>query len=134
MDFKTIQDSVINIISYIKDIENNIYKKYNLTNNEALVFLKITNNEITQTEICEMLNFAKSTVHSIILKFLKKDLIYILDKNKKEKYLYLTDRGKELFVNLNNDLSNRRKELYLKLSDDELKSVLNISLKLFNHK
>jgi DNA-binding MarR family transcriptional regulator len=84
MDLKTIQDNVTNIISYFKDIENNVYKKYNLTNNEALVFIKIANSEITQTEICELLNFAKSTVHSIILKFLRIDLIYILDKNKKK--------------------------------------------------
>jgi DNA-binding MarR family transcriptional regulator len=132
MDLKTIQDNVTNIISYFKDIENNVYKKYNLTNNEALVFIKIANSEITQTEICELLNFAKSTVHSIILKFLKIDLIYILDKNKKEKYLYLTDKGKELFINLNNDLNKKRNDIYLKLSEEELKSILNISLKLFN--
>jgi DNA-binding MarR family transcriptional regulator len=132
MDLKTIQDNVTNIISYFKDIENNVYKKYNLTNNEALVFIKIANSEITQTEICELLNFAKSTVHSIILKFLRIDLIYILDKNKKEKYLYLTDKGKELFINLNNDLNKKRNDIYLKLSEEELKSILNISLKLFN--
>ena len=76
-----------------------IAKKHGLTFNALMMFYLIDEAEnITQKQICEALHLPKSTVHSILLDFVKQDYATLVDSNnKKEKFIAVTQTGDNYF-------------------------------------
>jgi Transcriptional regulators len=72
-----------------------IAKKHGLTFNSLMVIYLIDSAEnITQKQICEELHLPKSTVHSILLDFIKQDYTKLVEgSNKKEKFIVVTATG-----------------------------------------
>lgn len=76
-----------------------IAKKHGLTFNALMMFYLIDESkDITQKQICDALYLPKSTVHSILLDFIKHNFVTLVEgNNKKEKFIAITQVGKQCF-------------------------------------
>ena len=76
-----------------------IAKKHGLTFNALMMFYLIDDSKsITQKQVCDELHLPKSTVHSILLDFVKRDYVMLIDgNNKKEKFIIVTPVGDGFF-------------------------------------
>lgn len=76
-----------------------IAKKYGLSFNSLMVvYLIYESDTITQKLICDTLHLPKSTVHSILLDFMKQEYIVLkTGNNKKEKFVKFTKLGVKHF-------------------------------------
>jgi len=76
-----------------------IAKKHGLTFNALMIIYLMDKSEnITQKQICDEVHLPKSTVHSILLDFIKRDYTSLIDgNNKKEKFITTTAAGKRYF-------------------------------------
>ncbi len=73
--------------------------EYNLTFNGLMSLYIIDESEtVTQKEISEILFLPKSTVHSLLLKLQKQDILKLTKgKNEKEKFVVFTPNGRKVF-------------------------------------
>ena len=74
-----------------------IAKKHGLTFNALMMFYLINESkDSTQKQICDALYLPKSTVHSILLDFIKRNFVILVEgNNKKEKFITVTQVGKQ---------------------------------------
>lgn len=79
-----------------------IAKRHRLTFNALMMFYLIDESEnITQKQICDELYLPKSTVHSILLEFMKRGYVDLVEgRNKKEKFIEVTETGKQFFAKI----------------------------------
>lgn len=73
--------------------------EYNLTFNGLMTLYIIDESDtVTQKEISEILFLPKSTVHSLLLKLQKQDILQLTKgKNEKEKFIVFTPNGRKVF-------------------------------------
>ncbi|USJ19975.1 MarR family winged helix-turn-helix transcriptional regulator [Lactococcus formosensis] len=73
--------------------------EYNLTFNGLMTLYIIDESDtVTQKEISEILFLPKSTVHSLLLKLQKQDILELIKgKNEKEKFIVFTPNGRKIF-------------------------------------
>jgi len=73
--------------------------EYNLTFNGLMTLYIIDESDtVTQKEISEILFLPKSTVHSLLLKLQKQDILELIKgKNEKEKFIVFTPNGRKVF-------------------------------------
>lgn len=76
--------------------------EYNLTFNGLMTLYIIDESDtVTQKEISEILFLPKSTVHSLLLKLQKQDILELIKgKNEKEKFIVFTPNGRKVFEEL----------------------------------
>ncbi|EKF51158.1 MarR family winged helix-turn-helix transcriptional regulator [Lactococcus garvieae] len=76
-----------------------VAQRYNLTFNGLMtLYIVDEKNEVTQKEISDTLFLPKSTVHSLLLKLQKQEILELTKgKNAKEKFIIFTDKGREVF-------------------------------------
>jgi DNA-binding MarR family transcriptional regulator len=76
-----------------------IAKKHGLTfNSLMMIYLMDKSENITQKQICDELHLPKSTVHSILLDFIKQGYATLVEgSNKKEKFIAVTATGRSYF-------------------------------------
>lgn len=87
-------------IDGIVSVYGNLAKKCGLSYNGLMVFYVIEEyGKCTQKKISEILQLSKSTVHSILLDFVKNGYVVLNteESNKKEKLIKLTQKG-EIYV------------------------------------
>lgn len=64
-----------------------------------LLYMLEESQQVTQKRICDTLHLPKSTVHGILLGFLKQETVALVaGGNKKEKYAVLTEKGEREFA------------------------------------
>lgn len=96
-------------------------RRYGLNYNSLMVVYTIENNEkCTQKLICDILQLPKSTVHSILLDFVKKEYMTLQTEaeNKKEKIICLTAYGKSYFDEIMRDVHKNENKALEKIGSD----------------
>ncbi len=86
-------------LSYINNNINVVYgklaQKHGISYNALLILSVLVEKICTQKEICDTLLLPKSTVHSILLEYIKKGYMTLeTGSNKKEKLICFTESGK----------------------------------------
>lgn len=76
-----------------------IAKKHGLTFNALMMVCLIDESDnVTQKQICDVLHLPKSTVHSILLDFMKQNYVMLIEgSNEKEKFVVFTELGCQCF-------------------------------------
>jgi len=76
-----------------------VAKKHGLTFNALMmVYLMDEAEHVTQKQLCDALRLPKSTVHSILLEFIKQGYATLaVGNNKKEKFIVITAAGQRQF-------------------------------------
>lgn len=99
MNYREIMLRLNNALNSIDSAYAVIAKKHSLTFNALMMICFLdTSEHITQKQICNVLHLPKSTVHSILLEFMKQGYITLVaGSNKKEKFVVFTDAGKKAF-------------------------------------
>lgn len=97
-----------------------IAKKHGLTYNALMmIYLMDTTENITQKHICDELHLPKSTVHSILLDFIKRDYVTLTEgNNKKEKFITVTKKGKQYFRNVLGETEDIEKNVLDAIGDE----------------
>lgn len=100
MDHKKIMARLNRTMATIDGAYAAIAKKYGLTYNGLMAACLIADTTaITQKQIGDALQLSKSTVHSILMDFVKQDqVVFTAGANKKEKYLHFTEAGTAFFA------------------------------------
>ena len=83
------------IINNINVVYGKLAQKHGISYNALLILSVLDEKICTQKEICDTLLLPKSTVHSILLEYIKKGYMTLeAGSNKKEKLIYFTESGK----------------------------------------
>ena len=82
---------------------------------------------LTQKMLCDKLKASKSTVNSIVRKYLSEGLIELKDKtdNKKEKLVVLTEQGKECTNRIVLPVMNAEMGVMAQISDEQLDVLIH---------
>ena len=99
-----------------------IAKKFDLNYNSLMVIYNMEHMEkCTQKNLCDILMVSKSTMHSILLSFIKKELVELQGNsdNKKERIIVPTSKGAAFFQQVCKD-THEIEEAVLKEMDCEL--------------
>lgn len=120
MHYREIMSRLNAALNSIDLVYATIAKKHNLTFNALMILYLIDESkDITQKQICDELYLPKSTVHSILLDFIKRDFVTLREgKNKKEKIIVLTQDGKQYFSTILEDTQQIEKNVLDTLGED----------------
>ncbi len=78
-----------------------------------MIYLIDKSENITQ-KICDELQLSKSTVHSILLDFIKRNYVSLINgNNKKEKFITSTKLGNEYFIKIIKETEYIEKRLFM---------------------
>lgn len=99
MDYREIMSRLNAALNNIDVVYAMIAKRHGLTFNALMMFYLIDETEnVTQKHICDTLYLPKSTVHSILLDFIKHGYVTLVEgSNKKEKFITVTQAGNQYF-------------------------------------
>ena len=104
-------------------------RKHGLTYVEMQLFYSLLEDDekITQKDLCDYLEAPKTTINSIVKKYLNQQYIQleVNPVNKKEKFISLTQEGKQ-YASFILPLFEIEENLMKKISDDELNQVEHI--------
>jgi DNA-binding MarR family transcriptional regulator len=99
MNYRETMSRLNNALNNIDSAYAFIAKKHGLTFNALMMVCLIDESDnVTQKQICDALHLPKSTVHSILLDFIKLEYVTLVaGSNKKEKYVVFTEVGRRFF-------------------------------------
>lgn len=99
MNYREIMSRLNAALNTIDLLYATIAQKHGLTYNALMIFYLIDESEnVTQKQICDELHLPKSTVHNILLDFIKRDYVTLAEgSNKKEKFIVTTQVGNQCF-------------------------------------
>ncbi|MGB4823924.1 MAG: MarR family transcriptional regulator [Leuconostoc mesenteroides] len=99
MNYRETMSRLNSALNNIDSAYDFIAKKHGLTFNALMVVCLIDESDsVTQKQICDALHLPKSTVHSILMDFIKQEYISLVaGGNKKEKFVVLTKTGSQFF-------------------------------------
>lgn len=99
MNYRETMSRLNNALNNIDSAYAVIAKKYGLTFNALMMICLIDESDtVTQKQMCDMLHLPKSTVHSILLDFIKQEYVMLISgSNKKEKFVVFTELGSTYF-------------------------------------
>ena len=102
MDYRKTMNRLNTALGKIDATYEVIAKKHGMTYNSLMmVYLMDETENVTQKQICDELHLPKSTVHSILLDFIRQGYVILTEgNNKKEKFINTTESGKCYFSNL----------------------------------
>lgn len=109
-----------------------IAKKYGLTFNALMTVCLIDEfDNVTQKQICDALHLPKSTVHSILLDFIKQEYVtLVVGSNKKEKFVVFTEAGSRFFSKILEEIQLFEDKVLSTLGDDACSFLLETAEKL----
>ena len=95
MDYTELIRKINKSQALLDSIYEEVAEEYGMTFNALMViYIMAEENDVTQKVICDELYLPKSTVHSIVNDFMKKELLGFSDKKiGKKKVLTLTPEG-----------------------------------------
>jgi DNA-binding MarR family transcriptional regulator len=102
MDYRETMSRLTAALGSIDSVYAVIARRHNLTFNDLMVIYILDEAQaVTQKQICNTLYLPKSTVHSILLDFIKQGYV-TLDKgsNNKEKHIIVTECGGDFFADI----------------------------------
>lgn len=99
MNYRETMSRLNNALNNIDSAYAVIAKKYGLTFNALMMICLIDESDtVTQKQMCDTLHLPKSTVHSILLDFIKQEYVMLISgSNKKEKFVVFTELGSTYF-------------------------------------
>ncbi|WP_277406683.1 MarR family winged helix-turn-helix transcriptional regulator [Lacrimispora xylanisolvens] len=99
MNYRETMSRLNNALNNIDSAYAAIARKYKLTFNALMMVCLIDeSNNVTQKHICDTLHLPKSTVHSILLDFIRQEYVRLdAGSNKKEKIITFTETGIQHF-------------------------------------
>lgn len=102
MNYRETMSRLNNALNHIDLAYATIAKKYGLTFNALMTVCLIAESDnVTQKLICDTLHLPKSTVHSILLDFIKQGYVELIaGSNKKEKFIVFTEIGNQYFTKI----------------------------------
>ena len=102
MDYAQNMKRLNTALSNIDAAYASIAKRHGLTFNSLMtIYLICETDGITQIQICNALYLPKSTVHSILRDFIKRDYVKLVEgNNKKEKKIIVTSTGDLQFTKI----------------------------------
>lgn len=129
MEHKNIMYRLNTTLMTIDTAYEKIAKNHGITFNSLMLLYTLRENEnVTQSQVCKQLLLPKSTVHSILQKFIKEQSITLTTgDNKKEKIIVVTEIGKERFKSIYKDINTFEENLLHGLGTDNCNNLLYIS-------
>ncbi|MGL4950614.1 MAG: MarR family winged helix-turn-helix transcriptional regulator [Mycoplasma sp.] len=115
----TLNQQILEIISLYEQWS----KKYNLNHNSLAIMYLINNNWfITQKQICDSLSLSKTTVNSILQKFIDNKWVTLVtnEVNRKEKNINLTKEGNDHFQSVINQYYVLQSEVVENISVEDM--------------
>lgn len=126
-----------NINDKLKVKADNQLKEYDLTMTQSRVFayLESKNGLATQKEIEVFLDVSHPTVVGIVSRMEKKGYLrtWIDEKDKRNKMVQLTEKASGIGTNLREDMQKNEQQLLSPLSDNEIKTLREMLIKIYNH-
>lgn len=135
MDYTELIKKINRSQALLDSVYEELAEEYSMTFNALMVIYIMTEEkDVTQKVICDELYLPKSTVHSIVNDFMKKELIGFSDKKiGKEKVLCLTLEGDVLSKKIMQRVKRTEKEILVFLGDDYCKKLDVISDRLMEY-
>ena len=120
MNYRETMSRLSSALNNIDSAYDFIAKKHGLTFNALMVVCLIDESDsITQKQICDALHLPKSTVHSILMDFIKQEYISLTEgNNRKEKFVVLTKTGSQFFSKILEETKNFEDKVLFALGDD----------------
>ncbi|MGL4951927.1 MAG: MarR family winged helix-turn-helix transcriptional regulator [Mycoplasma sp.] len=127
-------DLINETIIRVDSVYNEWAKRYDLTFNSLIVIHTINKNWfMTQSQLCDKLELSKTTINSILKRFIEKGWVTLIghEKNKKSKNINITKMGQNIFSEIINDYYLLQNDL---ISDFEINDIekLHKLLEVFN--
>ncbi len=135
MDYTELIRKINKSQALLDSIYEEVAEEYGMTFNALMViYFMAEENDVTQKVICDELYLPKSTVHSIVNDFMKKELLGFSDKKSgKEKVLTLTPEGTALSGKIMRRVKKAEKEILVFLGEDNCKKLDVISDRLMEY-
>ena len=135
MDYTELIRKINRSQALLDSIYEEVAEEYGMTFNSLMViYIMAEEKDVTQKVICDELYLPKSTVHSIVNDFMKKELIGFSDKKiGKEKVLSLTPEGNALSKKIMRRVKKTEKEILVFLGEDHCKKLDAISDRLMEY-
>ncbi|EOH85875.1 MarR family winged helix-turn-helix transcriptional regulator [Enterococcus villorum] len=132
MDYKNMMSKLNGTLNTIDTVYSEIAKKHGMTFNSLMTICLIEEAEsITQKQIGDILHLPKSTVHSILVEFIKKDYLFLKEgSNKKEKLVDFTNSGKRFFQPIILETARFEERILTQLGDENCELLLQMAEKL----
>lgn len=120
MNYRETMSRLNNALNNIDSAYAFIAKKHGLTFNALMMVCLIDESDnVTQKQICDALHLPKSTVHSILLDFIKLEYVTLVaGSNKKEKYVVFTEVGRRFFSKILEETQGFEDKVLSSLGDD----------------
>ncbi len=135
MDYTELIRKINRSQALLDSIYEEVAEEYGMTFNSLMViYIMAEEEDVTQKVICDELYLPKSTVHSIVNDFMKKELIGFSDKKiGKEKVLSLTHEGNALSKKIMRRVKKAEKEILVFLGEEHCKKLDAISDRLMEY-
>ncbi len=132
MNYRETMSRLNNALNNIDSAYAVIAKKHGLTFNALMTVCLIDESDnVTQKEICDALHLPKSTVHSILLDFMKQEYIALVNgSNKKEKYVVFTESGSLSFSQVIDEIKRFEDKVLSALGEDTCSFLVETAEKL----
>ena len=115
-------------MALLEEKYESIAAAHNITYNRLMIiYILMEDEQVTQMDICQAMHLPKSTVHSIVVSMQKDGLIVLQEgSNGKEKYVVTTERGREQFQTIYDDVRGMEIELLDSIPEADLQHLLRI--------
>ena len=135
MDYKMLIKKINRSQALLDSMYQTIAEKHGLTFNSLMVmYILSEETDVTQKIICDEMYLPKSTVHSIVLDFMKKGLLAFSDKKiGKEKVLVLTEEGDSFAGTVMKEISKEEKGVLKYLGEEDCEKLSDISDRLLSY-
>lgn len=132
MNYREIMLRLNNALNHLDSAYAAIAKKHSMTFNALMIVCMLAETEnVTQKQICDSLHLPKSTVHSILLDFIKQDYVFLVaGSNKKEKYIIFTEKGSQNFSDILKETWLFEDKILSALGSETCNSLVNTAEKL----
>ena len=132
MNYRKTMSRLNNALNHIDSAYVAIAKKHGLTFNGLMTVCLIAESDnVTQKKVCDTLHLPKSTVHSILLDFIRQDYMeFTTGSNKKEKYIIFTQIGSQHFSEILKETWCFEDKILSALGDDACIFLVNAPEKL----
>lgn len=129
MDYKNQIRKLNYIINGINASYGKLAQKYGINYNALMMLNVLEEKKCTQKEICDILLLPKSTVHGILLDYVKKGYMTLeAGTNKKEKLITFTESGKAYMQQVMNEVHSVEIKAMEALGDEQCRQLMESNL------
>ena len=129
VDYKMLIKKINRSQALLDSMYERIAEKHALTFNALMIiYIMAEESDVTQKLICEEVYLPKSTVHSIVMDFMKKGLIVFEDKRiGREKVLSFTEEGVAFSEMIMSEIASEEKSILKYLGKEDCEKLAAIS-------